>query len=68
MNNKLLAQAVQDYINANLNADVNQIALAKSPFEGISQKRNQKRNYLPGLIPKTFIIRRYYPSNKPLLK
>jgi 16S rRNA G966 N2-methylase RsmD len=36
MNNKLLAKAVQDYINANLNADVNQIALAKSPFEGIS--------------------------------
>ncbi|QXU43123.1 class I SAM-dependent methyltransferase [Pedobacter sp. D749] len=36
MNNKLLAKAVQDYISANLNADVNQIALAKSPFEGIS--------------------------------
>ncbi|MGM9479528.1 class I SAM-dependent methyltransferase [Pedobacter sp. GSP4] len=36
MNNNLLATAVQDYINANLNADVNQIALAKSPFEGIS--------------------------------
>jgi precorrin-6B methylase 2 len=36
MNNKLLAKAVQDYINANLNADVNQIALAKSPFESIT--------------------------------
>jgi precorrin-6B methylase 2 len=36
MNNKLLAKPVQDYINANLNADVNQIALAKSPFEGIT--------------------------------
>ncbi|WP_412468409.1 THUMP-like domain-containing protein [Pedobacter sp. KLB.chiD] len=36
MNDKLLAKAVQDYINANLNNDVNQIALAKSPFEGIS--------------------------------
>ncbi|KRT14058.1 hypothetical protein ASU31_21280 [Pedobacter ginsenosidimutans] len=36
MNNKLLAKAVQEYINANLNADVNQIALAKSPFEGIT--------------------------------
>lgn len=36
MNTKLLAQAVQNYINANLNADVNQIALAKSPFEGIA--------------------------------
>lgn len=36
MNNKLLAKAVQDYITANLNADVNKIALAKSPFEGIS--------------------------------
>lgn len=36
MNNKILAKAVQDYISVNLNADVNQIALAKSPFEGIS--------------------------------
>jgi THUMP domain-like len=36
MNNKLLAKGVQDYINAGLNADVNQIALAKSPFEGIN--------------------------------
>ncbi|MFW0718492.1 THUMP-like domain-containing protein [Pedobacter sp. N23S346] len=36
MNNKLLAKSVQDYINANLNADVNQIALAKSKFEGIT--------------------------------
>lgn len=36
MNNKLLAEAIQNYINANLNADVNQIALAKSPFEGIA--------------------------------
>ena len=36
MNNKLLAKAVQDYISANLNADVNQIALAKSPFEDIT--------------------------------
>jgi len=36
MNDKLLAKAVQDYINANLNTDVNQIALAKSPFDGIT--------------------------------
>ncbi|WP_316844936.1 class I SAM-dependent methyltransferase [Pedobacter psychrodurus] len=36
MNNNLLAKSIQDYINANLNADVNQIALAKSPFEGIA--------------------------------
>ena len=36
MNNKLLAKAVQDYISTNLNADVNQIALAKSPFEDIT--------------------------------
>ncbi|NTD97517.1 class I SAM-dependent methyltransferase [Agrobacterium tumefaciens] len=36
MNPKLLTQAVQEYINANLKADVNQIALAKSKFEGIS--------------------------------
>lgn len=36
MNNKLLAKAVQDYISTNLNADVNQIALAKSPFEVVT--------------------------------
>jgi len=36
MNEKLLAKAVQDYIQKNLNADVNQIALAKSAFEGIT--------------------------------
>ncbi|MBB6236562.1 16S rRNA G966 N2-methylase RsmD [Pedobacter sp. AK013] len=36
MNNKLLAKAIQDYISVNLNADVNQVALAKSPFEGIT--------------------------------
>lgn len=36
MNNKLLAKSIQEYINANLNADVNQIALAKSPFDGIT--------------------------------
>lgn len=36
MNNNLLAPAVQQYIDANLTADVNQIALAKSSFEGIT--------------------------------
>ena len=36
MNNNLLAPAVQDYIQKNLTADVNQIALAKSAFEGIT--------------------------------
>ncbi|RYD77630.1 MAG: hypothetical protein EOP55_08885, partial [Sphingobacteriales bacterium] len=36
MNDKILEKAVQDYINLNLSADVNQIALAKSPFEHIS--------------------------------
>jgi len=36
MNDKLLAKSIQEYINANLNADVNQIALAKSPFEGVA--------------------------------
>lgn len=36
MNEALLAQTVQEYINANLNADVNKIALAKSVFENVS--------------------------------
>ncbi|WP_316804139.1 THUMP-like domain-containing protein [Pedobacter nototheniae] len=37
MNKNILDQAVQVYINANLNADVNQIALSKNLFENISQ-------------------------------
>ncbi|UKT65807.1 class I SAM-dependent methyltransferase [Pedobacter mucosus] len=36
MNKNLLDQAVQNYINASLSADINQIALAKSRFEGIT--------------------------------
>lgn len=36
MNNYLLAPAVQAYIRENINADVNKIALAKSPFQNIS--------------------------------
>ena len=36
MNEELLARPVQEYINANLNVDVNKIALAKPVFEGIS--------------------------------
>ncbi len=36
MNEKLLAEAVQEFINANLNADINEIALAKSKFDGIT--------------------------------
>lgn len=36
MNKNILDKAVQDYINKNLNADVNQIALSKSLFENIT--------------------------------
>ncbi|RNL56106.1 THUMP-like domain-containing protein [Pedobacter jejuensis] len=36
MNNNILDKGVQNYINANLNADVNQIALAKSPFDNVT--------------------------------
>ncbi|MCZ4223115.1 class I SAM-dependent methyltransferase [Pedobacter rhodius] len=36
MNNKILEKAVQDYIALHLNTDVNQIALAKSPFSSLS--------------------------------
>lgn len=35
MNEALLAKPVQEYINANLNADVNKIALAKPVFENV---------------------------------
>lgn len=36
MNTKILAKQVQKYIDSNLNADVAEIALAKSQFDGIS--------------------------------
>ncbi|KLT63665.1 class I SAM-dependent methyltransferase [Pedobacter sp. BMA] len=36
MNSKILAEAVQEYLHKNQNADANDIALAKSPFECIS--------------------------------
>lgn len=36
MNKNILDQAVQDYIYSHLNADVNQVALAKSPFSTVS--------------------------------
>ncbi|MET3113272.1 16S rRNA G966 N2-methylase RsmD [Pedobacter sp. CG_S7] len=38
MNKFILDTAVQQYINTHLNADVNQIALAKSPFTMVSSK------------------------------
>jgi len=67
MNDKILEKAVQDYINLNLSADVNQIALAKSPFEHISaaeianqisaKKKSEKK--LPTWFSTNGI---YYPS------
>ncbi|RZJ48930.1 MAG: hypothetical protein EOO19_06770, partial [Chryseobacterium sp.] len=67
MNKKILDKAVQRYIDSNLNADVAKIALAKSPFEGISsaeivtqinsKKKSQKK--LPTWF-KTASI--YYPA------
>jgi hypothetical protein len=67
MNNKLLTKAVQDYISANLNADVNEIALAKSKFEGLSsaelagqilsKKKSEKK------LPSWFLASAiYYPA------
>ncbi|MFC4210436.1 hypothetical protein ACFOWA_04535 [Pedobacter lithocola] len=66
MNKCILDKAVQDYVNANLNADINQIALAKSPFENISpaelanqitaKKKSEKK--LPSWFGTTGI---YYP-------
>ena len=38
MNKQLINQPVQDYIHDNLNADVHKIAMAKSPFAGITGK------------------------------
>ncbi|WP_223833631.1 hypothetical protein [Pedobacter riviphilus] len=77
MNNNLLAKAVQDYISANLNADVNQVALAKSPFEGItpaelatqiiSKKKSEKK--LPTWFnTEDIYYPQYYLLNKLLLK
>lgn len=36
MNNRILDSEVQEYINGHLRADVHRIAMAKSPFEGVS--------------------------------
>jgi len=68
MNNKLLAKAVQDYISANLNADVNEIALAKSPFYGIhpSELANQilARKKSEKKLPTWFCAQAiYYPPS-----
>ncbi|MGY0037606.1 hypothetical protein [Pedobacter sp. NJ-S-72] len=38
MNKQLTDQPVQEYIHDNLNADVHKIAMAKSPFAGITGK------------------------------
>jgi len=38
LNKRLTDQPVQDYIHDNLNADVHKIAMAKSPFAGITGK------------------------------
>ncbi|QNK63322.1 hypothetical protein H7F33_02045 [Pedobacter sp. PAMC26386] len=38
MNKQLIEQPVQEYIHANLNADVHKISMAKSPFPGITGK------------------------------
>lgn len=68
MNNKILDKAVQNYITSNLSADVNQIALAKSPFEAISAAelanqitaKKKSENKLPTWFNKEGI---YYPQS-----
>lgn len=67
MNDEILDETVQDYINLNLNNDVNKIALSKSPFENISaaelanqiaaKKKSEKK--LPTWFSTSKI---YYPS------
>ena len=67
MNNQILDKTVQTYISENLNADVNKIALSKSPFLGLSacelanqisaKKKSEKK--LPTWFQTEDI---YYPS------
>ncbi|MBB6498282.1 class I SAM-dependent methyltransferase [Pedobacter cryoconitis] len=67
MNQYLTDQVVQDYIHDNLNADVHQIALAKSPFPGITGKelanqiaaRKKSQRKLPTWFNTPLI---YYPA------
>lgn len=69
MNKELTARHVQDYIHDNLNADVYKIAMAKSPFPGITGKelanqiasKKKSLRKLPTWFSTEFI---YYP---PLL-
>lgn len=67
MNKLTLEKQVQDYISENLNADVNKIALTKSPFTGISaaelanqisaKKKSEKK------LPTWFGVENiYYPT------
>ncbi|WAC40016.1 THUMP-like domain-containing protein [Pedobacter sp. SL55] len=68
MNKNLLQKEVQAYINSNLNADVNKIALSKSPFAEVSsaelanqitaKKKSEKK--LPTWFKQENII---YPSS-----
>jgi precorrin-6B methylase 2 len=67
MNKNILTKEVQAYINANLDADVNKIALAKSPFPNISAAelanqitaKKKSKTKLPTWFNKENI---YYPS------
>ncbi|QPH40444.1 THUMP-like domain-containing protein [Pedobacter endophyticus] len=68
MNKAILAQPVQDYIRLNLNADTNQIALAKSPFDDVSSAElaNQilARKKAEKKLPTWFNAQNiYYPSS-----
>ena len=43
MNKKLISKEVQDYINANLKADLHSFLLKKSPFEDVSVQEIAQR-------------------------
>lgn len=68
MNKHLLAKRVQDYIRLNLNADTNQIALSKSPFDEVlpAELANQilARRKAEKKLPTWFNTENiYYPSS-----
>ena len=69
MNENILNKEVQDYINLNINADINKVALAKPLFKNVSSadlagqiitKKKAFISYQPGLMQKIFIILLYY--------
>jgi 16S rRNA G966 N2-methylase RsmD len=67
LNKEILKPEIQEYINTHLQVDVHQLAMAKSPFDGVTAQelsrqitsKNKAEKKLPTWYQKDFI---YYPA------